>query len=352
MKGEDEPSIFADDRFNIYYSMLALCLLLVETLPLFWGRGLKFFLVLHACITLLLIFFVLYAIGRHWDRRLPFLLGITLVLFGPFGSAGILIFLLFYVIFKRHSTPFEKWYAALFPDLQLSPAGKIYERILAGWDDYKTQREVVSFKDLMQVGSVEQKQTVLEMIAQNFNALLAPILKEALDDPSNQIRVQAASIIAKIERDFELKKKELIQALEKEPHTPSHLLALAEHLDTYAFAGIIDFFRERESRELAIEYYRKYIDQCPDDHQAWMALGRLLNRVNAFDQVMEWFEQRLKQSTHIPASSYAWYWEALYMLHSFNKLSESAQTIYRKLVQSNPQKDLLECVQLWASKRK
>jgi tetratricopeptide (TPR) repeat protein len=350
LKTED-ASIFADDRFNLMYLVLLICLFLLETASLFLIQAGSWFLLIHLAVCVIPTMIVFFALKIRLDMRLPAFIWIAVVLFGPFGSLGMCSFLIFYSIFKRLSTPFEKWYTALFPDFQLSPAGKIYERIVAGWDDYKTHREIISFQDLMQVGTVQQKQSVLEMIAQNFNPILAPILKMGLEDSSNQIRVQSASIISKIERDFEMKKKTLLKELEKDPGHPATLFALAEHLDAYAFSGIIDFFRERESREMAIEYYRKYIDKRPEDHKAWMALGRLLNRLNAFDKVLDWFEEQMKKSSaSIPISSYTWYWEALYMLHNFNKLSSSAQAVYREILKSNPQKEILECIQLWASR--
>jgi tetratricopeptide (TPR) repeat protein len=350
MKSIETPSFFADDTHNMSYILFAVIASFLELSALILTKGLTLFWVVHLLITAVLSLVAFYASRKEWDLRFLLLLWFGIVIFGPFGSLAYLSCFLFYVIYKRLSTPFEKWYSSLFPDLQLTQAGRIYERIISGWDDYKTQREVISFQDLMRVGSLEQKQTALEMIVLNFNPLLAPILKLALDDPSNQIRVQAASIVAKIDRDFEEKKIALLNDLQAHPEQLTKLLALAEHLDTYAFSGILDVIREKEYRELAIEYYREYIEQRPEDHQAWMALGRLLNRVNAFDQVMTWFEERLKKSAYIPPSGFVWYWEALYMLHSFNKLSDSAHDEYRKLLKTHPQKNVLDCVELWANK--
>lgn len=69
----------------------------------------------------------------------------------------------------------------------------------------------------MRVGSLDQKQGVLDVIAQNFNPALAPILRSALEDRENLVRVHAASIIAKIDRDFELRKKSWKLSLLKSP---------------------------------------------------------------------------------------------------------------------------------------
>jgi polysaccharide biosynthesis protein PelE len=351
MKPDETPTFFASDRHNKLCLFFALAIFLIEMPLLIFHIDLLFVAAVHTAVILLLGLILSYAIKKNWDLRFILLLAFGIAAFGPFGSLAFFSCMLFYTIYKRLSTPFEKWYAALFPDMELTPASRIYERIVSGWDDYKTQREVISFQDIMRVGSMEQKQTALEMIIQNFNPLLAPILKSALDDPNNQVRVQAASIVAKIDRDFEEKKIFLLRSLEQNPEQPQKLLGLAEHLDAYAFAGILDMIREKEYREMAVEYYKKYVELKPEDHQAWMALGRLLNRINAFDQVMEWFEERLQNSKFIPASGFAWYWEALYMLRSFNKLSESTHETYRQLLKSHPQKNLLECVELWAQKK-
>lgn len=349
LNSQENSVILADDRKNLLYLLLSLPFCAFELMAFF---SLPLYLIGHLISSCVLLGLLFWANQRRFDLRLPWLFFISVVFLGPLGVLGFFCFYVFYSIFKLFATPFEQWYAALFPTMQIPSASKIYERIIAGWDDYKTQREVISFQDMMRVGSLDQKQGVLDVIAQNFNPALAPILRSALEDRENLVRVHAASIIAKIDRDFELRKKELEAQLAKEPEESSYFLALAEHLDTYAFSGVIDFFREKESRELAIEYYKRYIDRKPDDHEAWVALGRILNRLQAFDQVASWFEEKLKRHEEIPANCYPWYWEALFMLQSYNLLSDSAKKAYNELAQQSGSKNLLDCVNLWINREK
>src|SRR5690606_16361494 len=104
------------------------------------------------------------------------------------------------------------------------------------------------YMDIITLGTEHQKRIALETIARHFTPELTPVITKALEDPSYQIRVQAATILARLERGFIQIERKLARKIRKHPHSPKtslFILQLARHYDTYAHAGFV-FEKERE----------------------------------------------------------------------------------------------------------
>ena len=84
---------------------------------------------------------------------------------------------------------------------------------------------VEPFNDILSGGSVVQKQLALAKIARYFRPNLAPLLLQAIHDPDAAVRVQAATAMARIERDFMKRRMDLEKKLAGQPHSDDGWLA-------------------------------------------------------------------------------------------------------------------------------
>ena len=104
----------------------------------------------------------------------------------------------------------------------------------------------------------------LSRMTERFDASFSPAFNKALNDRSNTIRVQAATAVAKIEKQFMNRLMRITEAAELYPNDIEIKLVMAEHYDDYAFTGILDNERERINRRRALKHYQEYLKECPD----------------------------------------------------------------------------------------
>ena len=76
-----------------------------------------------------------------------------------------------------------------------------YDSIVAG-RELSGRSAWRSFRDILALGSFEDKQAALAILTRRFTPPLAPALRLALNDPDAAIRVQAATAAARIEDLF------------------------------------------------------------------------------------------------------------------------------------------------------
>ncbi len=303
-----------------------------------------FFIILHCIALLLLVRFAFYAAKQNQDLRYPLLLLASTLGAGAFGVAGFILVWLLYPLYFKFSTPFMNWFRDLFPQHDMLTTS--YLRIKSGWDDYSRPHQITPFQDIFTYGTLLHKQAVLDAIVKEFDPVVAPILKRALRDSSNGVRIQAAAIIAKIDFDFTARLKRLLQSRANAPNNPLILLKLAEHFDAYAHTGLLDSAREKESQERALAFYQEYLQKSPEDMNAWIAKGRLLVRMGDFEGVIRWFEEQKDKG--IPAKAYLWYLEALYMLHRYEELEANAKEHYPNLEKESLPSEFYPSLAIWA----
>ena len=89
-------------------------------------------------------------------------------------------------VFARRSTPFERWYASLFPKMAASPTRALYERIALRGAGPAARSTVAPFADVIALGTVQEKQSVVTMVADEFRPAFAPALRSALTTPNRR----------------------------------------------------------------------------------------------------------------------------------------------------------------------
>lgn len=250
---------------------------------------------------------------------------------GLFGTIGALFGYVVTIIFRRRSQDFISWYESIFPtDLPTEPE-VIYDRIIEGIDENPSAYAVMPFTDVMRLGSENQKRRALAKMTSRFSPRFSAAFKLALSDHSNAIRVQAATAVAKIERDFAAKLERIESARTKDPKNPLLTMALAKFYDDYAFTGVLDLELEKLNRERAIQTYKTYLQYDPNSAEAWLSIGRLLYRNKDWEGAAEWFRHALDRGWQ-SETMILWYFEALFRLGQFRELRRALLEYGRGLV--------------------
>ncbi|MEQ8495613.1 MAG: hypothetical protein RLW42_15490, partial [Gammaproteobacteria bacterium] len=186
---------------------------------------------------------------RHLTAR-GFFAGYLLVATAVFGAVGAAATAVAFVLYRRHarhSRTFEEWYRELFPERGRRIYERIYDELMLTRRQRESRSEVIPFADVINYGSREQKQVAISMMSRHFEPVFAPVLKRALEDPNNSVRIQAATAITNLEGRFSDRSMELESRIRRDP-SPRHLIELARHLDRYAFSGLLDADRTARVR--------------------------------------------------------------------------------------------------------
>lgn len=286
-----------------------------------------------------------YKTGR--DVQHLAILAIVSATTGIFGTLGALIGLIATLIFRTRAQIFSDWYESIFPTDQLSDAQTIYDSIMEGVDENPRTYGVMPFTDVMRLGSDNQKRRALAKMTSRFSPRFAPAFRVALLDTSNTVRVQAATAVAKIEREFAAKLERIELARTQSPQNPTLTLALAKFYDDYAFTGILDSELEKLNRERAISTYKSYLQKDPNSTEAWVAIGRLLFRSRQWTEAADWFRQALDRGIRVN-TMLMWYFECLFRLGQFRDLRRALLEHGRSIVgQEELPSNVRGAVSLW-----
>jgi polysaccharide biosynthesis protein PelE len=185
---------------------------------------------------------------------------------------------------------------------------------------------VSPFADVIEVGTFEQKQSVVTLIADHFRPEFAVALRRALNDPEPAIRVQAATAVARIENRFLQRSVALEAARRAKPNDPVVLREVAGHHEAYARSGLLDAERMASEQRSAIALYTRLLETASADADMAAAAARLyleLGRPDAAIGVLAPpFEQRsITDSVAGPLS------EALYRTGRFSLLRHLSKRV-------------------------
>jgi len=302
----------------------------------------------HLAVTIALGLWAWQTARAQVDLRFSMLLATTTAVLGPIGAAGTLVATGLGVLYSRSAIPFEQWYESLFPEKQSPLSAHLFEQVSSEQANGVERTSVVPFLDILSYGTIQQRQAVVNLIADHFQPAFAPSLRQALNDPSNVIRVQAAAVTTRVEDNFLSRAMELGAALQEKPDDPDRLRALARHYDDYAFAGILDSKREQDNRDKALELYRDYLRYRPEDLDARYAVGRILLRSGEIQQAAQSLGQSIQKGYSSP-QILLWYMEALFRLGRFQQLREVARAHYADFSASDRfPNQVVETIALWA----
>jgi hypothetical protein len=266
---------------------------------------------------------------------------------GIFGTLGALFGFFTTAIFRSRAQHFTEWYESIFPTDHLFEPEVINDQIIEGIDENPSRYSVMPFTDVMRLGSENQKRRALGKMTTRFSPRFAPAFKIGLSDKSNSIRVQAATSVAKIERDFAAKLNKIEAARVKEPRNALITMALAKFYDDYAFIGVLDPELEALNRERAIGTYKSYLQQDPNSAEAWTAVGRLMFRNQQWEEAADWFRSALDRGWR-SESMLMWYFECLFRLGQYRELRRALLEYGRSIVHKEEMPaDVRNAVSMW-----
>lgn len=303
----------------------------------------------HGAVSVALGFWYFVRRREGTGQRAAVLLVLSVVALGPFGAPGALLAAAAHRWFRRHATPFEDWYKALFPEPEQKPARDLYDMIVSGRDIAK-ESGVASFTDILATGSTEQKRATITLMARFFRPAFAPALKRALADPEPAIRVQAATAASEIESGFQERAEKLSAAVKATPENPASHLAMARHFDDYAFSGLLDPEREDDNRNLALESYLRCLDLDADNLDARAAIGRLLLRKGEYHEAATVLGEAVVSRQATPAML-DFYLEALFKLGNYQRIRAVIRD-HDAEIQNDPKRtpEVKFAVDLWAGR--
>lgn len=302
-------------------------------------------LIAHIAVAVSLCLYAWSLARKDQDLRLSLMLVSFTVFLGPLGGIATLAVVAMTSRFSSTARRFEEWYGDLFPEE--AKRDDILDRLAN--ENASGKDSVTPLIDVLNFGTHSQKQALITLMASNFRPAFAKVLKTALDDANNAIRVQAATAITRIEADFMRHTLEWTRAVEAQPNDADVLRSIARHYDDYAYIGLLDPARESECRAKALAYYKRYIQLAPSDREARLAVGRILLRGGDYGRGAAWFEEIENLETARSAEGSMWYMESLF--HS-GRLDQLRTLISEREVapdaSGNFPVEVLETLKLWS----
>jgi polysaccharide biosynthesis protein PelE len=303
-------------------------------------------LLLHAIISALVI-----AGGLLWfrhggsDARIALAI-VSIVALGPIGGLGCALMDLMRWISSRSSISFEEWYERLFPRALADRSQALYE--LIEWRGAKPSRQstVAPFCDVLDLGSVAQKQAVVTLIADHFKPEFSPPLQRALNDPEPAIRVQAATAAARIENNFLQRSIMLQEEHGKDPDDPSIARRIALHHESYAASGLLDLERAASERRIALEINMNLLQASPQDPGLTAAVARLFLELECPQEAIRLLRPWLRAKS-IPHALVGPMADALYSLKRLRLLRRISSRLVASLTTDAADDPLRASLRLW-----
>ncbi|GIL41872.1 hypothetical protein [Roseiterribacter gracilis] len=284
---------------------------------------------------------------RRHGRRVAWLLGLTTITMGPLGAIGTLITMAMIAWYQRSATPFDEWYASLFPDEIKDPVEATYRSIIEGFDGSLERSSVASFTDMMANGTVDQKRSVIALVADNFRTAFAPALRAALNDVEPAVRVQAATAVAQLENQFLERLMKLEEHVADVGDSYDLAWARASLMDDWAAAGLLDKQRSADTRERALVLFAACHRMAPTDVRPLHAMGRLLVRLGRLQEALVEFEKI--EQLGAPGTTIVWQLECLYRLGRFSELRALCVRHRAKLLSMRDVPvELADAIEAWA----
>lgn len=241
---------------------------------------------------------------------------------GVLGVVGAALSLSVTWLLRHQHHTIDEWYGQLFPRFAPEAHAALWRRVGQRASDRRQPLEVIPFLDLLQHGTIPQKQSVISLISNAFRPAFASALRAALTDSQNVIRVQAATAIARLEHQFLEDTLRLEAQLKTDAVVLDDVMALAQHYDDYAFTGLLDAGREADCRDKALALYERARALAPDDGLIATRLGRLLLRLGRYEAAEA--ALRVAASKADDHESRLWLMECYFRQHRYGDLRRVA----------------------------
>lgn len=179
---------------------------------------------------------LLHRLGMR--AQIAYASALLVIALGPFGVAAGAVLAIAGLAGHGRVRPFAQWHAAFFARPEVDRVAALAAYIERTGSARHGAGSVSSFADVLRDGSLARKQAALGLIADHFDPRFAPVLRSALNDGEAVIRVQAASIAARLEDAFQ-QEGGALRARAADGDIEARTL-LADHYAAHARAGLVD----------------------------------------------------------------------------------------------------------------
>ncbi len=238
---------------------------------------------LHILLTILSVGLLFFFVKIGWGIRLIMITTLFLALMGPFGAAMSLSIIILYGSTVFFVDPIAGLMKMLMPSITKTKSEEHYDRIQYGMENYDISADPIPLHEVVKFGSVKQKLSAIEKMLRFYHPEFIPVLKLALADSNNSVRVMAATAISSLEDRFHKVYVELENKYTNDPEDPDIILALADHCYEYAHAAVFDENRLNKMKRIAAGKYEEYLKFRPGNGQALMKAGQLYFELGDYD---------------------------------------------------------------------
>ncbi|OGG96301.1 MAG: hypothetical protein A2527_02310 [Candidatus Lambdaproteobacteria bacterium RIFOXYD2_FULL_50_16] len=275
---------------------------------------------IHLLLCALLFGLVRFLYLRTYDIKYLLMISIFTFGMGPFGPVICVMSFVAFRYFIGQRMSFAEWFETMFPDEEHSESEEVFHRIVTGQDDFSRKDGMMSFNEVFIVGTIAEKRNALTKIAKHFRREFAPALRAALEDETNSIRVQAATVTARIEQGYMTDLMRLTKKHDDDPEDADALLALAKQADSYVFSGILDDSRKKDMLVLAVGYYRSYLELRPDDYKIRFTMARLELQAGMWEAARDDFWHCIKEGGMDRPNIRIWHLQTLFQLGQIREM--------------------------------
>jgi hypothetical protein len=274
---------------------------------------------IHCCVLVALLGWLLILRRYRHDKRAACLFLVSTAALGPIGYLGAVLSILVWRLAAHTSAErLDAYYSSLFGAKE-DAAQELYKNLTFGREKPGQYVSTTAVIDVLRWGTIEEKYKALAGLAKNFRPEFAASLRFALASNEPTVRIQAATMVAKIEKEFTQRLLQLRDEVQRDPTNSATCLELAHHLDRYAHTGMLDGQREQEVRQQAAALFANFLRANGDSKDARLALGRLLTRLGEHQGAIACLAPLLDD-----ARALSWYCQSLYGLGRFDEIRELA----------------------------
>lgn len=307
-------------------------------------------IVLHACCCTVFAWLAFW----HGAARTPAAAAVRVValtspFLGPMAALAGLVILAVIAVAHDPVANASIWHEHLFPNLAVDELTERTEEISRRQSGNDGAGEIESFFDVLQWGTLPEKEHVLSLISRSFRPEFAPVLRAGLAVDDLGLRAQAAAGLSMLETRISARLGNLQEAFRDAGPEQRNIAAidLAIALSDAAHTGLYDEARNAEMRREIVSILTDCADRV--DPRINTMLGRTLIQLGEFDRAVETLSG-VADATTSGEAAFDWLLEGVFRQGDYRRIGslvEGRAESVRSLVQQDG--PLAPALRFWAA---
>ncbi len=204
------------------------------------GLSVAWLVAVHCGVVAGLVLWLLRLESRGEDVRLPLVLTLATIVAGPIGAVLSLVVLPFAGLRPAKAALLDAWYRRIAEAAAVAEAARVAADVATGRAIDISAPVPRAFADVMESGTLAERQTALGLIARKFHPEYSAALDAALKSPEPVVRVQAAAVAAKVRRELQARVQNLTDEAAGGHAQPGRAAAIAAELAASLGSGLLD----------------------------------------------------------------------------------------------------------------